>query len=71
MPHIITSYLLLVVCNEGDLRLQGGSVPSEGRVELCRNSAWGTVCHTQWDYLDARVVCRQLGYSEAGKNFVL
>ena len=56
------------VCNDGDLRLVNGSVPTEGRVEICRNNSYGTICDDQWDVLDARVACRQLGYSERGMS---
>ncbi len=53
-------------CDQGDVRLVEGSTSLEGRVEICMNNQWATVCHTSWNNLDARVVCRQLGLSEAG-----
>ena len=53
-------------CIEGDIRLLEGITALEGRVEICKNNAWGTVCDNGWDTVDARVVCRQLGYSVAG-----
>jgi len=54
------------VCTNGDIRLQGGTNPREGRVEICNNNQWGTVCSDFWGFADAIVVCRQLGFFPAG-----
>ena len=44
----------------------GGRNATEGRLEFCYGGMWGTVCRDQWGALDARVACRQLGFSTAG-----
>ena len=56
-----------ITCNTGTIRLQGVSA-TEGRLEICYNNAWGTVCDDFWDNNDARVACRQLGLHTASKT---
>ena len=60
-------------CNNTQVRLSqyvDTSSTREGRVELCLNRAWGTVCNTLFDQLDAQVACSQLtGFSGQGKYY--
>lgn len=45
-----------------------GSYGAAGTVEICLNNQWGSICGSEanWTVTDARVVCRQLGYSTKG-----
>jgi len=52
----------------GQLRLEGGNVANEGRVEICIDNVWGTVCNGIWGTTEATVVCRQLEYSIQGQQ---
>ena len=64
---ICTTFYLQAPCITGQLRLAGGNIVNEGRVEICINNEWGTVCDDTWGRNDATVVCRQLGYSTQGQ----
>ena len=50
-------------CNHGNVRLVDGSMEYEGRVEICDNGRWGTVCDDSYGTLP-EIVCREL----AGDN---
>ena len=58
-------------CIENSIRLRGGSSALEGRVEVCLGGGWGTVCDDGWSSIDARVACRQLGFSPQGKHIIM
>ena len=56
------------ICSHGDVRLVGGSLEYEGRVEVCLHGSWGTVSGGfRWSTLAAQVVCRQLGFNTIGE----
>lgn len=54
-------------CADGAVQLIGDSRYSEfGRIEVCLNETWGTICDTHWDFTDASVLCKELGFSDHG-----
>ena len=48
------------------MRLVGGHSNAEGRVEICVDGDWGTVCDDHWSLEEAAVTCSQLGFSNTG-----
>ena len=48
------------------MRLQNGTDISNGRVEICLNGIWRSVCNISWDKTEADVLCTQLGYGTEG-----
>ena len=63
-----TLCIVIVNCNDGTVRLLNSESDSEGRVEVCIHDAWTTIGISKWDYNDARVVCRELGYDDRCKD---
>ena len=59
--------VLCAACFDGGIRLVGGASDNEGRVEVCHNQQWGTVCDDGWSNVDANVACRHADFSGFGK----
>ena len=47
------------------VRLTGGSVFNNGRVEIYHQGAWGPVCRDGWSQEDSSVACRELGFNKS------
>ncbi|KAH3768143.1 hypothetical protein DPMN_169355, partial [Dreissena polymorpha] len=62
-------YQAWIVCKDDSkyniktLQLENGSSPYEGRIAIYVDNTIGTVCFDGFDYEDAKVVCRMLGFS--------
>ena len=59
---IIVTHVSFSNCTTGEIRLTNGTTEYEGRVEVCINGVWGTVCDSGWYTTEAYAVCHQLGY---------
>lgn len=59
----------LLACADGEVILMNGSLPSvgEGRVEICYNNTYWTICDDFWDEIAADVVCQQLNFTGSCK----
>ena len=69
---ILISIISGTTCEEDDIRLVGGYSVKEGRVQVCYNGTWHSVCADRWSDKEASVVCSTLGYpSSAGLGKLL
>ena len=57
--------ILDTTCMEGTVHLVGGHNVKEGRIQICYNGEWHSVCGDRWSEMggEADVVCSTLGYS--------
>ena len=58
-------------CLTGSIRMVNGTFNNEGRLEVCYNNEWGTVCDDYFDHEEAKVVCRQLQFPVNGETTVV
>ena len=66
MPIYLYSFVAPGTCTEGEVRLTDSVIEQEGRVEVCFNGVWSSICDDGWDKTDAHIICRQLGYGQLG-----
>ena len=52
-----TLFNLCLLGTQGDVRLVGGTVSTEGRVEFRNNNVWGTVCDDLWGLNERLLLC--------------
>ncbi len=64
---LIIRIIHLLDCSNADVRLVAVGNPVEGRLEVCYDGVWGTICNRNFNLLDARVACRSLGYTRSGQ----
>ena len=73
MSYTIKTTVIIITrfvpaCSDGDLNIIPSNLNNRlaGRVEVCVNGTWGTICSESFDDKDASVICNQLGYSVYG-----
>lgn len=73
--YVVSSAVTPSQCNDGDVQLVDGTTEYKGRVEVCVNGVWSTVCaYSGWYSNAARIVCSQIGALTKGlhnRNFIL
>ena len=74
--HLFVPLLLLLLLprsseaqRNGDVKLVGTDTDFRGTVAVYYNGQWGSICDDSWNYRDADVVCRMLGYERSYRIF--
>ncbi|RDD45645.1 Deleted in malignant brain tumors 1 protein [Trichoplax sp. H2] len=63
-PNGYSGYNCLFYSNVIGIRLTGSIMYNQGQVEVYDGKKWGKVCANHWQFQDAQVACRQLGFTE-------
>ena len=63
-------FIILDDCNNQTIRLVGGATSWEGRVEVCADGRWGTVCDEGWTNQSADLMCTHFGYPGEGNMYI-
>lgn len=66
LETVISNGVVGGVCTLGEVRLVGGPTNSSGRVEVCFDGQWGTLCGDRNSSSTANVICTQLGFASQG-----
>ena len=65
--HAVNFDGMIVNCTNGEARLIDGPSVSRGRLEVCLNQAWVTVCSSGFGIEESMVACGQLGFQRYGR----
>lgn len=69
--HEDAGVICLIPCMEGEVRLADTvTSPYSGRVEVCLNGDWVSVCLDGWSDEEAQVVCEAVGSIKEGKHIL-
>ena len=61
---------MIANCTDGETRLVDGPSLNKGRLEVCHNQAWATVCNSGFGIQESMVVCGELGFQRYGRIFL-
>eukprot|EP00094_Tigriopus_californicus_P014360 TCALIF_13928-PA protein Name:"Similar to lgals3bpb Galectin-3-binding protein B (Danio rerio)" AED:0.37 eAED:0.37 QI:0/0/0/0.25/1/1/4/0/226 len=50
---------------EGELRLVNGRTTHEGNIQIFHMGEWGSICDDEWDAVEAKIACKELGFPGA------